>query len=235
MKKNTIYDRLKTWINCIHVFSSAHFLKADLYITAFIFPFFVPVFLLSGATTLEWSPSRAFRRAASCFGTPESFRVPQNTTCHVRLNMNFSVEKSKYGVPSTSRLKNTSAAILITFWIPKTGVSGALGRCNRMTYSVTDRQQTAMIVPIQKIYRYFAACQHVFGSSIIQVCVRYMVYDCLKPSGNGWTGICKNIIRQPFLHVWMRDRLNVRPDTWGIGYMTGLPVGCTYPSDNASM
>ena len=70
-EKNTIYDRLKTWINCIHVFSSAHFLKADLYITAFIFPFFVPVFLLSGATTLEWSPSRAFRRAASCFGVPE--------------------------------------------------------------------------------------------------------------------------------------------------------------------
>lgn len=102
--KNTIYDRLKTWINCIHVFSSAHFLKADLYITAFIFPFFVPVFPLSGATTLEWSLSRAFRRAASCFGTPESFRVPQNTTCHVRLNMNFSSEKSKYGVPSTSRL-----------------------------------------------------------------------------------------------------------------------------------
>jgi len=46
-------------------------LKADLYIAVFIFPFFVPVFPLSGATTLEWSPSRAFRRAASCFGVPE--------------------------------------------------------------------------------------------------------------------------------------------------------------------
>ncbi|WP_270773967.1 hypothetical protein [Phocaeicola vulgatus] len=54
-----------------------------------------------------------------------------------------------------------------------------------MTYSVTDRQQTAMIVPIRKNYRYFAACQHVSGSSIIQLCVRYMVYGCLKPSGNG--------------------------------------------------
>lgn len=32
-----------------------------------------------------------------CFGAPEIFRVPQNTTCHVRLNMNFSSEKSKYG------------------------------------------------------------------------------------------------------------------------------------------
>lgn len=42
-----------------------------------------------------------------------------------------------------------------------------------MTYRVIDRQQAAMIVPIPKIYRYFAACQHVSGSSVIQVCIRY--------------------------------------------------------------
>ena len=185
MKKNTIYDRLKTWINCIHVFSSAHFLKADLYITAFIFPFFVPVFLLSGATTLEWSPSRAFRRAASCFGTPESFRVPQNTTCHVRLNMNFSSEKSKDSVPTASLRKNPFAGILITFCILKNASSRTLERCNRMTYRVTGRQQAAMIVPIRKIYRYFAACQHVSGSSVIQVCIRYGVHGCFKPLGTG--------------------------------------------------
>lgn len=179
MKKNTIYDRLKTWINCIHVFSSAHFLKADLYITAFIFPFFVPVFPLSGATTLEWSPSRAFRRAASCFGTPESFRVPQNTTCHVRLNMNFSSEKSKDSVPTASLRKNPFAGILITFCILKNASSRILERCNRMTYRVTERQQAAMTVPIRKNYRYFAACQHVSGSSIIQECVRYGVHGCL--------------------------------------------------------
>ena len=149
--------------------------------------------------------------------------------------MNFSSEKSKDSVPTASLWKNPSDGILITLCILKNATSRTLERCNRMTYSVTDRQQTAMIVPIRKNYRYFAACQHVFGSSIIQVCVRYMVYGCLKPSGNGWTGICKNIIRQPFPHVWMRDRLNVRLNTWGIGYMTGLPVGCTYPSDNASM
>ena len=45
-----------------------------------------------------------------------------------------------------------------------------------MTYRVIDRQQAAMIVPIPKIYRYFAACQHVSGSSVIQVCVRYGVH-----------------------------------------------------------
>ena len=197
--------------------------------------FFVPLFRLSGVTTLKWSPSRAFRRAASCFGTPESFRAPQNTTCHVRLNMNFSSEKSKDSAPTASLRKNPSAGILITSCILKNGNSRTLERCNRMTYSVTDRQQTAMIVPIRKNYHYFAACQHVSGSSIIQVCVRYRVYGCLKPSGNGWMGICWDIIRQPFPHVWMRDWLNVRLDTWGIGYMTDLPVGCTYPPGNANM
>ena len=35
------------------------------------------------------NPSRAVRRAASCFECPNLFRVPQNTTCYVRLNMNF--------------------------------------------------------------------------------------------------------------------------------------------------
>ena len=45
-----------------------------------------------------------------------------------------------------------------------------------MTYRVTGRQQAALIVPIRKIYRYFAACQHVFGSSVIQVCIRYGVH-----------------------------------------------------------
>lgn len=53
-----------------------------------------------------------------------------------------------------------------------------------MTYRVTDRQQAAMIVPIRKKYRYFAACQYVSGSSIIQECVRYGVHGCLKPFGN---------------------------------------------------
>ena len=43
-EKNTIYDRLKIWINSIYVFSSAHFLKANLYITAFIFLFFCSSF-----------------------------------------------------------------------------------------------------------------------------------------------------------------------------------------------
>ena len=38
-----------------------------------------------------------------------------------------------------------------------------------MTYRVTERQQAVMTVPIRKNYRYFAACQHVSGSSIIQV------------------------------------------------------------------
>lgn len=102
--KNTACNRLIIRIKFILFFSSSHFLRADLYITMSVFPFFVPLFPLSGVTTLEWSPSRAFGRVASCFGTPESFRVPQNTTCHVRLNMNFSVEKSKYGILSTSRL-----------------------------------------------------------------------------------------------------------------------------------
>ena len=79
-------------------------------------------------------------------------------------------------LPAYKILPPLSLSLLNT----QTGVTGALGRCNRMTYSVTDRQQTAMIVPIRKIYRYFAACQHVFGSSIIQVCVRYMVYVALN-------------------------------------------------------
>ncbi|RJV06398.1 hypothetical protein DWZ03_12485 [Bacteroides sp. AF29-11] len=61
---------------------------------------------------------------------------------------------------------------MITFCILKNGTSRTLERCNRMTYRVTDRQHTAMIVPIQKNYHYFAACQHMFGTSIIQVCVR---------------------------------------------------------------
>ena len=141
-------------------------------ITAFIFPFFVSLFTLSGVTTLEWSPSRAFRRAASCFGCPKSFRVPQNTTCHVRLNMNFSSEKSKDSVPTASLRKNPSAGILITFCILKNATSRTLERCNRVTYRVTERQQTTIWVPIRKKIRYFAACQHVFGTSIIQVCVR---------------------------------------------------------------
>ena len=141
-------------------------------ITAFIFPFFVSLFPLSGATTLEWSPSRAFKQAASCFGTPESFRAAENTTCHVRLNMNFSSEKWKDGAPTAFLRKNPSDGILITLCILKNATGRTLERCNRMTYSVTDRQQTAMIVPIRKNYHYFAACQHVFGSSIIQVCIR---------------------------------------------------------------
>ena len=197
--------------------------------------FFVPLFRLLGVTTLEWSPSRAFRRVASCFGCPKSFRVPQNTTCHVRLNMNFSSEKSKDSVPTASLRKNPFAGILITFCILKNASSRTLERCNRMTYRVTDRQQATIWVPIRSNYRYFAACQHVSGGSIIQVCVRYGVHGCLKPSGNGWTGICLNIIRPLFPHMWMRDWLNVRLNTWGIGYMTDLPVGCTYPSDNASI
>lgn len=167
--------------------------------------FFVPLFRLSSVTTLKWSPSRAFRRAASCFGAPESFRAPQNTTCHVRLNMNFSSEKSEDGFPTASLWKNPSVGILITFCILKNATGRILERCNRMTYRVTGRQQAAMIVPIRKIYRYFAACQHVSGSSVIQVCVRYGVHGWLKPSGNGWTGICRNIIRPLFPHMWMRE------------------------------
>ena len=143
-----------------------------MYITAVIFSFIVPLLPLSGATTLEWSPSRAFRRAASCFGTPESFRAPQNTTCHVRLNMNFSSEKSKDSVPTAFLRKIPSVGILITFCILKNAASRTLERCNRMTYRVTERQQAVMTVPIRKNYRYFAACQHVSGSSVIQVCVR---------------------------------------------------------------
>lgn len=104
------------------------------------------------------------------------FWVPQNTTCHVRLNMNFSSEKSKDSVPTASLRKNPFAGILITFCILKNASSRILERCNRMTYRVTDRQQAAMIVPIRKIYRYFAACQHVSGSSVIQVCIRYGVH-----------------------------------------------------------
>lgn len=33
----------------------------------------------------------------------------------------------------------------------------------------------------------------------------------------------------------MYDRLNVKRNTWGIGYMTDLPGGYTYPSDNVNM
>lgn len=50
------------------------------------------------------SPTLEGKVLASSFGALEIFRVPQNTTCHVRLNMNFSVEKSKYGILSTFRL-----------------------------------------------------------------------------------------------------------------------------------
>ena len=49
----------------------AIFERQTVYIIAAIFQVLVPNFPLSGATTSEWSPSRAFRRAASCFGVPE--------------------------------------------------------------------------------------------------------------------------------------------------------------------
>ena len=149
--------------------------------------------------------------------------------------MNFSSEKSKDSVPTASLRKNPSVGILITFCILKNATSRILERCNRMTYRVTDRQQTTIWVPIRSNYRYFAACQHVSGSSVIQVCVRYGVHGCFKPLGTGWTEICWNIIRQPFPHVWMRDWLNARLNTWGIGYMTDLPVGYPSPSDKGGV
>ncbi|MBS4962481.1 MULTISPECIES: hypothetical protein [Bacteroidaceae] len=54
-----------------------------------------------------------------------------------------------------------------------------------MTHGVTDRQQTAMIVAIRKFYRYFAACQNASGRTIIHVFVKYGVYYCIRPLGNG--------------------------------------------------
>jgi hypothetical protein len=54
-----------------------------------------------------------------------------------------------------------------------------------MTYGVTDRQLAAMIVPIQKFYRYFAACQNASGRTIIHVFVKYGLHYYIRPLGNG--------------------------------------------------
>ena len=67
---------------------------------------------------------------------------------------------------------------------PKSQLPGHLSGVT-VTYGVTDRQQAAIIVPIWKFYRYFAACQNASGRTIIHVFVRYGVHYYIRPSGNG--------------------------------------------------
>lgn len=176
---------MKTQIKFILFSAVAIFERQTVYIITVIFQVLVSDFPFSGATTSEWSPSRAFRRAASCFGVPEIISGAPKHNLPCSLEHEFFCRKIKIWRLIYSPLINSFRWHLYHSLNAKTGATGTLGRCNRMTYSATDRQQAAMIVAIRKIYRYFAACQHVFGSSIIQVCVRYMVYGCLKPSGNG--------------------------------------------------
>ena len=38
---------------------------------------------------MNFHPTLESRMPIGSFGTPKTFRVPQNTTCYVRLNMNF--------------------------------------------------------------------------------------------------------------------------------------------------
>ena len=60
---------------------------------AVIFQVSVPVFPLSGATTSEWSPSRAFRRAASCFGVPEIISGSRKHNLPCSLEHEFFIRK----------------------------------------------------------------------------------------------------------------------------------------------
>lgn len=43
---------------------------------------------------------------ASSFGAPETFRVPQNTTCYVRLNIKTDTGKSRDLLSKTNKIMN---------------------------------------------------------------------------------------------------------------------------------
>ena len=38
-------------------------------------------------------PTSEGKISANCFGSPKTFRAPQNTTCYVRLNIKIRLEK----------------------------------------------------------------------------------------------------------------------------------------------
>ena len=50
---------------------------------------------------MNFRPTLEGRMPIGSFGTPKTFRVPQNTTCYVRLNINFqcleiTIQQSKF-------------------------------------------------------------------------------------------------------------------------------------------
>ena len=50
---------------------------------------------------MNFHPTLESRMPIGSFGTPKTFRVPQNTTCYVRLNINFqcleiTIQQSKF-------------------------------------------------------------------------------------------------------------------------------------------
>ena len=67
------------------------------------------------------NPSRAVRRAASCFGLPEIFRAAENTTCYYRLVMNFPSSNCVLTFSLILRLRKALAAVSVPLSVQSYG------------------------------------------------------------------------------------------------------------------
>ena len=81
---------------------------------------------------MNFHPTLEGRMPIGSFGTPKTFRVPQNTTCYVRLNINFqcleiTIQQSKfylgqYWFYTQKAFVNEKFILILSFRAPKIGI-----------------------------------------------------------------------------------------------------------------
>ena len=105
-----------------------------------------------GFPTLEEIPPEPLGERQVCFECPNLFRVPQNTTCYVRLNMNLPEVKLSFDLqPHSSASGIAPSGIRSVVGGKVTAVYLSVKQyiiCNKMSFDDTGRHLARNIVPV---------------------------------------------------------------------------------------
>ena len=107
-----------------------------------------------GFPTLEEIPPEPSGEWQVCFECPNLFRVPQNTTCYVRLNMNLPEVKLSFDLqPHSSASGIAPSGIHSVVGSKVTAVYLSIKQyvmCNKMPYDDKGRHRLRMMVIIRE-------------------------------------------------------------------------------------